>query len=169
MLLKSGDILWDSNHKTEAWTKWLIFCRRHYSNNFCCISIQITLKFVPWGLIDNESTLVQVMATNHYTWSDVEQDPRRHITSLCYIAYWPLGDLIEISANFLQWVPLDLTNDKSTLVLVMAWCRQTTSHYLSQCWPRSVSPYGLTRPQWVKAYEIMTTTGPMIFVRDKLL
>ena len=32
----------------------------------------------------------------------------------------------------------------------MAWCRQATSHYLSQCWPRSRSPYGVTRPQWVK-------------------
>ena len=39
--------------------------------------------------------------------------------------------------------------DKSTLVQVMAWCRQATSHYLSQCWPRSVSPYGVTWPQWV--------------------
>ena len=32
----------------------------------------------------------------------------------------------------------------------MAWCRQATSHYLSQCWPSSMSPYGVTRPQWVK-------------------
>ena len=30
----------------------------------------------------------------------------------------------------------------------MAWRRQTTSHYLSQCWPRSVSPYSFVRPQW---------------------
>ena len=29
------------------------------------------------------------------------------------------------------WMPLDLTDDKSTLVQVMAWCRQATSHYLS--------------------------------------
>ena len=36
---------------------------------------------------------------------------------------------------------LDLTDGKSTMVQVMAWCRQATSHYLSQCWPRSVSPY----------------------------
>ena len=36
---------------------------------------------------------------------------------------------------------------KSTLVQVMAWC-QATSHYLSQCWPRSLSPYDITRPQW---------------------
>ena len=27
--------------------------------------------------------------------------------------------------------------------------RQATSHYLSQCWPSSMSPCGVTRPQWV--------------------
>ena len=30
----------------------------------------------------------------------------------------------------------------------MAWCHQATSHYLSQCWPRSLSPYDVDRPQW---------------------
>ena len=31
----------------------------------------------------------------------------------------------------------------------MAWCRQATSHYLGQCWPKSPMPYGVNRPQWV--------------------
>ena len=55
----------------------------------------------------------------------------------------------------LRWMPLDLTDDKSTLFQVMAWCHQATSHYLSQCWSRSMSPNGVTRPQWVNslAYE----------------
>ena len=44
---------------------------------------------------------------------------------------------------------LDFIDDQSTLVQVMAWCRQATSHYLSQWWPRSMLPYGVTRPQWV--------------------
>ena len=48
-------------------------------------------------------------------------------------------------------MPQDLTDDKSTLVQVMAWCRQATSHYLNQCWPRSPTPYGVTRPQWVNS------------------
>ena len=48
----------------------------------------------------------------------------------------------------LRWMPQDLTDDKSTLVQVMA-SGQATSHYLSQCWPRSMSPYGVTRLQWV--------------------
>ena len=51
----------------------------------------------------------------------------------------------------LRWMPLDLTDDKSTLVQVMAWCHQATSHYLSQCWLRSMSPNGVTRPQWVNS------------------
>ena len=28
----------------------------------------------------------------------------------------------------------------------MAWCCQETSHYLSQCWPRSMTPYGVNKP-----------------------
>ena len=36
----------------------------------------------------------------------------------------------------------------------MAWCRQATSHYLSQCWPRSTSPYGVIRPQWVNTLRL---------------
>ena len=32
----------------------------------------------------------------------------------------------------------------------MAWCRQATSHCLSQGWINSLSPCGVTRPQWVK-------------------
>ena len=46
---------------------------------------------------------------------------------------------------------LNFTDVKSTLVQVMVWCRQATSHYLNQCWPRSMSPYGVTGPQCVKA------------------
>ena len=51
----------------------------------------------------------------------------------------------------LRSMPQNPSDDKSTLVQVMAWCRQAASHYLSQCCPRSLSPYGVTRPQWVNA------------------
>ena len=76
----------------------------------------------------------------------------------------------------LTWMPLDLTGDKSTLVQVMAWCRhrrnqaitwtnvdlssvrrQATSHYLSQCWLRSMWPNGVT--QWVNAHVYDTRNG----------
>ena len=40
----------------------------------------------------------------------------------------------------------------------MAWCHQATSHYLNQCWPRSMSPYGVTRPQWVHTRDLKKYT-----------
>ena len=69
-----------------------------------------------------------------------ERNLRRVIFKLILmIGGW--GIFCEIA---LRWM-----SDKSTLVQVMAWCRQATSHYLSQRWPRSMSSYGVTRPQWV--------------------
>ena len=38
---------------------------------------------------------------------------------------------------------------KSTLAQAMAWSQQETSHYLSQCWPRFMLPYDITKPKWV--------------------
>ena len=51
-----------------------------------------------------------------------------------------------------SWMSRSLTDDKSTLVQVMAGCRhcrKATGHYLSQFWPRSMSLWGITRPQWL--------------------
>ena len=55
--------------------------------------------------------------------------------------------------RYLLWncPQMNATDDKSTLVQVMAGCRQATSHYLSQCWPWSMSPNCATRPQWVNS------------------
>ena len=48
----------------------------------------------------------------------------------------------------IRWIQ-HLTGHLSTMVQTMAWCRQATSHYMSQCWPGSLAPYDVTRPQWV--------------------
>ena len=66
----------------------------------------------------------------------------------------------------LSRMSLNHTDDKPTLVQVMAWCRQATSQYLNQCWPRSMSPYGVTRPQWVKVmkYWEQAVTCAMIYL-----
>ena len=84
-----------------------------------------------------------------------------------HLTHWPLGNLNEILFRYVifkqilvtdAWVisyeialymSLDLADDQSTLVQVMAWCRQAASHYLSQCWPRSMLPYGVSWPQRV--------------------
>ena len=38
----------------------------------------------------------------------------------------------------------------------MTWWRHATNHYLRQCWSSSMSPYGVTRPQWVNALWYFT-------------
>ena len=50
-----------------------------------------------------------------------------------------------------RWMPQNSAVDKSTLVQLMAWCRQATNHYLSRCWPKSMSPNGITRTQRVNS------------------
>ena len=44
---------------------------------------------------------------------------------------------------------MDANNLELTLVHIMAWYQQATSHYLSQCWHKFMSLYGVTRPQCV--------------------
>ena len=55
------------------------------------------------------------------------------------------GDLRRYRGHYDVIIMID---NKPTLVQVMPWCRQATSHYPSQCWPRSMSPYGVSRPKW---------------------
>ena len=49
-----------------------------------------------------------------------------------------------------MWMPQETFDENFTWVQVRACCHPATSHYLSQYWRRFISPYGLTRPQWVK-------------------
>ena len=88
------------------------------------------------------------------------------------LIHWPLGDFNKILEKYffklilvtdgcnisseiaLRWISLELSDDKSTLVQVMAWCRQATSYYLNHCWPRSPMPYVVTRPQWVNTLRL---------------
>ena len=61
---------------------------------------------------------------------------------------WYLWNCPQINAK-------GLYDDKSALVQVMACCNQATSHYLSQCWPRFMMPYGVTRPQWANTVTMI--------------
>ena len=49
-----------------------------------------------------------------------------------------------------RWMLRNPTNERLTLFQVMAWCRKAPSHYLSQCWLGSLSPYAVPRPECVK-------------------
>ena len=66
----------------------------------------------------------------------------------------------------IRWMTLDITDDKPILVQVMAWCHQTLSHYLNKCWPRSMSPYGITRHKELTESQYHR---PTFYVSDFLL
>ena len=74
-----------------------------------------------------------------------------------------VDDILSIQVNItLEWMPEDHVDGKSTLIQVMAWCHQATSHYLNQCWPRFLIPCGATRPQWVNVVVQFVLWPPII-------
>ena len=112
---------------------------------------------------------VYSLCDSNQRWFEKQQArPKMTIISISYggwtfkIKMWPFLKLVNFklisTMNILcifceiaiRWMPQHLTDHKSTLVQVMAWCRQAPSHYLYQCWPRSLSPRNVTRPRWVK-------------------
>ena len=61
-----------------------------------------------------------------------------------------------------KWMPQNLSNEESTSL--RAWWHQATSHHLSWCWPRSMSVYGVTRPQCVNECTLDRWTFTHIFL-----
>ena len=56
--------------------------------------------------------------------------------------------ILSIQVNiFMELKPEDHVDGKSLLLQVMAWCRQAGDHYLNQCWPSSMTRYGVLGPQ----------------------
>ena len=139
--------------------------------------IKISLKFVPKGPINNIPALVQIMAWRRPGDKPLSESMMVSLpTHICVTRPQWVNSLapVKFEWNFRYvifnqilvtdgwgisceiapiWTSLDFTDDQSALVQVMAWSRQATSHYLSQCWPRFLSPYGVTRPQWVKSRQ----------------
>ena len=150
--------------------------------------IQIPLKFVPKGKIEKMPALVKVMAWHWVGGKPLPEplmttihDPSG-ITRQQYVN--PLGPgrfewhfrevifmLILVIDGWVisfdiayRWMSLDCTDDQSTLVQVMAWCRQATSHNLSQCLPSSTSLYRVTRPQWVNHAIYTSCISPLSYL-----
>ena len=80
---------------------------------------------------------------------------RVHLKSGCAYEIWMWFEKGNFQSCFTAWClqifiwECPQLNAKSTLVEVMAWCRQATSHHLSPCWPRSLLTYDIIRPQWI--------------------
>ena len=147
---------------------WSIACRR-WSNYIFVIDLtpgfnrlrkdnlktrQETFKFWDsvWLILETwrYSVLVHICRAGTSINSLAPGRPGCHFKTAIFNPVLLIAIFTSSNDDALRWMPWDLIDDKSTLVHVMAWCRQETSHYLSQCWPSSMSPYGVTRPQWVK-------------------
>ena len=94
-----------------------------------------------WALRVSSKNSINSLAPGKFEWNF------RHVIFKQILVIDGWGICCEIA---LTWMPLDFTDDQSTMVQMMAWCHEATSHHLSQCWPRSLSPSGITRPQCVK-------------------
>ena len=89
-------------------------------------------------------------------WYDINRNPS--LIHLILIYFYVNNFSTEFSVSWLRylfwncprWISLDLIYD-SILLQVMTWCHQATYHYQNQCWPSSMLPYGVTRPQWANA------------------
>ena len=81
--------------------------------------------------------------------------------SACNLMQFPILFYYKLSlsvyGNAFGWITQALTDEKSTLVQVRAWCHQATSHYQHQCWPSTVLPYGITSPQWVQILGMLSS------------
>ena len=99
------------------------------------------------SVFTNTSCMVRIALSNSFAPAICGRDFKYIIFTL--LTYNSFGTHSETASD---WMSQNLTNEKSTWIHVMVWWRQAISHYLSQCWPRSMSPYGIAKPQYVKAF-----------------
>ena len=113
----------------------------------CCVAMSVLINHRRWKSIF-------IVCSKQFSMSKViSLAPGRCDYDLIVVLFKLITriDILNIPyKTVLRWMLQYLIGVLSTLVQVMAWCCQAISHYLSQCWPRSMSPYCVTRPQWVK-------------------
>ena len=122
----------------------------------CCTQHSVVWRRSSWKLVSSQTSRNTTIFSSS-TW-----------VPLTWISTWKVTEKIKPSWKqnkqtakgyqvwhrlcHIRWFPHNSFDYKSTLVQVMAWCLTAPSHHLNRCWPRSprsVSPYGLIRPQWV--------------------
>ena len=127
-------------------------CKEHHLSLAGRIHRMITVTPRQYTYQCPPKSVMQYVTRGHLVNSLSPEKCGRDFKNVIFSPLWLIGIFKLSLDNALRWMPQDRTDDKSTMVQVMAWCRQATSHYLSQCWPRSMAPYGITRPQLVIAY-----------------
>ena len=120
------------------------------SPNCCCFQCEIIYLYFTGHMLFRQAAVIEVGQAGYIAINSLAPRILMVFKKLqsSILLYWLVYSILFYD-NVLRWMPKDLTNEKSTLVQLMGWCCQATSHYLNQCWPRSPTPYSVTRPQWV--------------------
>ena len=124
------------------WSYWMD-ATLHVLNSYRCISVYKPFWYNLFNLsmlVNGNNVVVNSLAPGRFGYSI------KLLNSKLISTFNILSIFCEIA---IRWMPQHPTDHKSTLVQVMIWCRQVTSHYLSYCWPRFLSPNDVTRPQCV--------------------
>ena len=141
------------NHINERYAEMMLWIRianerrRHI----------VTPFLIGWARTQNDPLLCICQGKWTNSWRQ-HNDPSLVSEMVKRLTHWPLARVavimvmsrvwIQISVYGLiswarrRWTPHKPFPDKSTLVWVMAWCRQATNGQLGQCLPRSLTWYG---------------------------
>ena len=106
----------------------------------------VRVKHIKPSLMDKKMSFNKVNSLASGRCSNLKSVIFRHIIQIIF-----MSTSCKIAFHFMP----QNTFDGVMLIQVMAWCHQATNHYLSQCWPRSMSPYGFTKPQWVNTMHVV--------------
>ena len=140
-----------------------------------------------WGIHRGPEFLAQrasnaendsILMTSSWYWPQLYSEkkctwPKSFFPRMCGNGFqsisFKLISWIEILSIFCKviiiWMSQNSIDDKSTLIQVMAWCRQAASHYLNQRWPSSLTSYCVTSPHWGNIQYITRNvhTGDVLF------
>ena len=127
---------WHRRQKNES-----SFLKKIFWFNTEDICNRIVCRCVSRDLV-NDINLDEIMAWCHNSGCVIKQikirlriqeavNSMRPGNSIRHHASWLTLAQVMNEWQILRWTPQDLIDDKSTLVQVMAWCRQATSHYLN--------------------------------------
>ena len=127
----------------------------------------ISIEHLLWRILATKSMLYVTNMLNRFTVKDGTMNSYEllNIQSCSFLMPWCRGCTHSLAVSSHCWVvPLVSSRvsgyNQVVLLVLGEWHRQNsidnkltlaTSHYLSQYWPRSMSPFDLTRPRWVIA------------------
>ena len=83
--------------------------------------------------------------------------------SICnFQANYNIRRLRSLVLNCLRFMSLNF-ND-CAFIHVVRWFRLAISHHLNQCWPKPMSPYGVTKGQCVTLFHIVHCIHPFVLL-----